>query len=60
MTPEKNVYLDLYQGDPSLGPDTYNMLRLRTCYQWQPLPADIAPKMVLGGQGNLWTESVLN
>lgn len=58
MTPEKHVYLDLYQGDPSLEPDTYNMLRLKTCYQWQPVPANIDPKMVLGGQGNLWTESV--
>lgn len=58
MTPSKNVYLDLYQGDPALEPDTYSMLRLKTSYQWSPMPEGIDPSLVLGGQGNLWTESV--
>ena len=58
MTPADNVYLDLYQGDPATEPDTYSMLRLKTCYQWDPVPRDVKPSLILGGQGNLWTESV--
>lgn len=58
MTPANNAYLDLYQGDPATEPDTYSMLRLKTCYQWDPVPRDVKPSLILGGQGNLWTESV--
>ena len=58
MTPADNAYLDLYQGDPATEPDTYSMLRLKTCYQWDPVPGDVKPSLILGGQGNLWTESV--
>lgn len=60
MTPADNVYLDLYQGDPLLEPDTYSMLRLKTTYTWDPVPEDIKPELILGGQGNLWSESVPN
>ena len=58
FTPSSNTYLDLYQGDPLLEPDTYDMLRLKTAYQWSPFPAGIDSTYVLGGQGNLWSESV--
>jgi hexosaminidase len=58
FTPNSNTYLDLYQGDPLLEPDTYSMLRLHTSYQWNPIPAGVDSTLVLGGQGNLWTESV--
>lgn len=58
MTPAQKAYLDLYQGDPALEPDTYSMLRLKTSYQWNPVPDSVNPSLVLGGQGNLWTESV--
>lgn len=58
MTPAEKVYLDLYQGDPVLEPDTYSMLRLKTCYDWDPVPEDVKPELILGGQGNLWSESV--
>lgn len=58
MTPADNVYLDLYQGDPSIEPDTYSMLRLKTSYQWKPVPDSVDASLILGGQGNLWTESV--
>ena len=58
LTPSGNTYLDLYQGDPLLEPDTYDMLRLRTTYQWNPVPAGVDSTLILGGQGNLWTESV--
>ena len=55
LTPSGNTYLDLYQGDPLLEPDTYDMLRLRTTYQWNPVPAGVDSTLILGGQGNLWT-----
>ncbi|MGN6439775.1 MAG: beta-N-acetylhexosaminidase [Agriterribacter sp.] len=58
MTPADHAYLDLYQGDPATEPDTYSMLRLKTSYQWNPVPDKINADLILGGQGNLWTESV--
>jgi hexosaminidase len=58
MTPAGYAYLDLYQGDPLVEPETYSMLRLRQCYAFEPVPAGVDPDLILGGQGNLWTESV--
>lgn len=58
MTPTSNCYLDLYQGDPANEPATYSMLRLSDVYKFEPVPAGVNPKLILGGQGNLWTESV--
>lgn len=58
MTPTNHCYLDFYQGDPSIEPNTYSMLRLQDCYKFQPIPEGVNPALVLGGQGNLWTESV--
>lgn len=61
MTPTDNCYLDLYQGDPAVEPPTYSMLRLRNCYNFDPVPKEVLnPAMILGGQGSLWTESVPN
>ena len=60
MTPSNFTYLDLYQGDPALEPDTYSRLLLSTCYRFEPVPEGVDPKYILGGQGNLWTESVPN
>jgi hexosaminidase len=58
MTPTNFVYLDYYQGDPSLEPSTFERLLLSTCYRFEPTPEGVDPKYILGGQGNLWTESV--
>ncbi len=58
MTPTKHCYLDLYQGEPSVEPDTYSMCRLSDTYAFNPAPDSIPAEMVLGGQGNLWAESV--
>ncbi|ATP55754.1 beta-N-acetylhexosaminidase [Pedobacter ginsengisoli] len=61
MTPADNCYLDLYQGDPAAEPPTYSMLTLSSCYNFEPIPSEIPdPSLILGGQGNLWTESVPN
>lgn len=58
MTPWDYVYLDLYQGDPLVEPDTYGLCRLSDSYNYEPVPEGIDEKLILGGQGNLWTESV--
>ena len=58
MTPNNHTYLDLYQGEPSVEPDTYSMCRLTDSYNFEPVPDGINEKLILGGQGNLWTESV--
>lgn len=60
MTPTTNCYLDLYQGDPAIEPPTYSMLTLTNCYNFDPVPKGIPDSLILGGQGNLWTESVPN
>jgi len=58
MTPFDWCYLDLYQGEPSAEPGTYAMARLSTCYSFEPVPEGVNSELILGGQGNLWTESV--
>jgi hexosaminidase len=58
MSPNTYAYLDLYQGDPAIEPPTYSLLRLNTVYKFEPVPSGIDSSFILGGQGNLWTESV--
>jgi len=58
MTPWDYVYIDLYQGEPTVEPPTYGMCRLKDSYTWDPVPDSVDEKLILGGQGNLWSESV--
>jgi hexosaminidase len=58
MTPTNHCYLDLYQGEPSVEPATYSMCRLSDSYNFEPVPDEVDPKLILGGQGNLWSEAV--
>lgn len=60
MSPWDFCYLDLYQGDPAAEPPTYGMCKLSDAYNYDPVPDSVDPKYILGGQGNLWTESVAN
>lgn len=60
MTPYDHCYIDLYQGEPTNEPATYSMCRLSDSYNWDPVPEDVDEKFILGGQANLWTESVPN
>lgn len=60
MTPTGSCYLDYLQGDPRLEPPAGGMLRLSTCYAFEPVPAGIDSSYILGGQGNLWAENVPN
>ncbi len=58
MSPENPAYLDRYQGDPSIEPSTFGMVRLSDAYAFEPVPDSVRVELILGGQGNLWTESV--
>jgi hexosaminidase len=58
MTPNQACYLDLYQGDPAAEPPTYSHVRLRDSYGYNPVPAGVDSTLILGGQGNLWTEQI--
>ena len=58
MTPSEHCYLDLWQGEPSVEPDTYSMCRLKDAYSFNPVPDGVPADMILGGQGNLWAESL--
>ncbi|MDB4583366.1 family 20 glycosylhydrolase [Draconibacterium sp.] len=60
MTPTNHCYLDLYQGEPSVEPATYSMCRLIDSYSFEPVPDEVDPALIIGGQGNLWSEAVPN
>lgn len=60
MTPWDFCYLDLYQGEPTVEPPTYGMCRLKDSYTYDPVPDSVDERLILGGQGNLWSESVPN
>src|ERR1700722_15348863 len=58
MTPWDYTYLDLYQGESAVEPPTYGICRLKDSYTYEPVPDSVDEKLILGGQGNLWSESV--
>lgn len=58
MTPTTFAYLDYCQGDPTIDPPIYASLRVNTCYSLEPVPDEVDPKYILGGQGNLWSEQL--
>jgi hexosaminidase len=60
MSPTTFVYIDYMQGDGVIEPPVYSTLRLKTAYQFEPVPDGIDPKLIKGGQANLWTEQVYN
>ncbi|MCE5344823.1 MAG: family 20 glycosylhydrolase [Bacteroidales bacterium] len=58
MTPTTFAYLDYQQGESTIEPPIYSSLRLKKCYNYEPVPEGVDPKYILGGQGNLWTEQI--
>ena len=61
MSPAPEYYLDVLQGDPSIEPATYSMSRLTDTYHYDAtLPDHVEQSLLLGIQGNLWTEEVPN
>lgn len=62
MTPDWETYLDFYQGDPSSEPFSIigGIVRLKHCYNFDIVPKGAKEEFILGGQGNLWAESIPN
>ncbi len=65
MSPTTFAYLDYTQGDYSVENKIYADLSLEKAYSFDPMPnpnlfVDIDPELILGGQGNLWTEVIPN
>lgn len=60
MSPTTYAYLDYMQGDPIVEPRIYALLRLNKTYEFEPVPEEVDPKYIKGGQANLWTEQVYN
>lgn len=58
MSPMPYYYLDLYQGEEIAEPNTYNMARLKTTYDFEPKVKEIPEELLMGIQGNVWAESV--
>jgi hexosaminidase len=60
MTPTTFVYVDYMQGDAALEPPVYASLRLKKSYEFEPVPQGVDPKLIKGGQANMWTEQIYN
>jgi hexosaminidase len=60
MSPTTFFYLDYMQGDASIEPPVYATLRLNKTYSFEPVPDSVDPRLIIGGQANLWTEQVYN
>jgi hexosaminidase len=62
MCPTSYCYLDYYQADPDFQPKSIGgLVTLKKVYSFRPIPAELQGpdrKLILGGQGNLWTEYV--
>jgi hexosaminidase len=58
MSPNTFCYLDYVQGDPSVEVPVYSKLTLKKSYEFEPAPEGVDAKLILGGQGNLWTEKI--
>lgn len=58
MTPFSHCYLDYNQGDFTVDPYFLGMLRMKTCYSFEPVTEGAVANRILGGQGNLWTEQI--
>ena len=60
MTPTTHAYFDYMQGDAAIEPPVYASLRLKKTYEFEPLPEGVNPKLIKGGQANLWNEQIYN
>ncbi|MCU0370804.1 MAG: glycoside hydrolase family 20 protein [Bacteroidales bacterium] len=62
MCPVSHCYFDYYQAEPDFQPPAIGGLTtVRKVYSFRPAPSDLkgeSRKLILGGQGNLWTEYI--
>lgn len=64
MSPGSHCYFDHYQGDTASEPFAIGgFTTLEKTYSYNPVPAELSPeksKHILGCQGNVWTEYILD
>ncbi len=64
MTPGSHCYFDHYQGDPAFEPLAIGgFTPVTKVYSYEPVPAELNPseaQFILGAQGNVWTEYILD
>lgn len=60
MSPTTYTYIDYMQADAITEPRVYATIRLSKAYQFEPVPDDVDPKYIKGGQANLWSEQIYN
>ena len=64
MCPVTHCYFDYYQSDPEKAPKAFGgLITLKKVYSFEPVPKELPKEkehLILGGQGNLWTEYVQN
>jgi hexosaminidase len=58
MSPNPQYYLDMNQGEQSVEHPIYDVARIKDVYAFDILAPGIDSAYVVGGQGNLWTETV--
>ena len=61
MTPTDYCYFDYYQAQEGEPPGIGGFLPLEKVYSFEPVPDVLMPdqrRMILGGQGNVWTEYI--
>lgn len=62
MCPTSHCYFDYYQADPDFQPQAIGgFTTLQKVYSFRPVPSELTPdeaKLVMGAQGNLWTEYI--
>lgn len=58
MSPNGYNYLDFYQGELTAEGKVYAGLRMKKTYSFEPIPEGIDSNLILGNQGNQWTEQL--
>lgn len=58
MSPTSYNYLDYYQGEMTAEGKVYAGLRMKKTYSFDPVPEGVDPNLILGNQGNQWTEQL--
>ena len=64
MTPGSHCYFDHYQGDPAFEPHAIGgYTTIQKVYSYEPVPSQLdsaEARYILGAQGNVWTEYILD
>ncbi|MCA8960636.1 MAG: beta-N-acetylhexosaminidase [Planctomycetes bacterium] len=59
LCPTSHCYFDYQQADSPIEPGAHGVIPLETVYAFEPVPEELdetEARLVLGGQGNVWTE----